>query len=122
MAKDRHLSAAAADVCESGSLLADLERRQDDVLAQLDALDRQLTDLLKGLGVTLVDDPEAGTAAAEFQSAIGGDEEADSAVAPPAGGAGQDGQAPWPTGGFAKLPAEHGIASVAAGGDQTRAA
>ena len=117
------MSAASADVCESGSLLADLERRQDDVLAQLDALDRQLTDLLKGLGVTLVDDPEAGTAAAEFKDAIRGDEEADSAVAPAAGGAGQDGQAaPWPTAGFAKLPAEHGIAGAAPGSDQTRAA
>lgn len=36
--------------------LAELERRQDDVLAQLDELDKKLTSLLTGLGVTLVDD------------------------------------------------------------------
>jgi len=40
---------------EAGSLLADLERRQDDVLAQLDLLDRQVADLLRGLGVTLTE-------------------------------------------------------------------
>ncbi len=36
--------------------LAELERRQDDVLAQLDELDKKLSSLLTGLGVTLVDD------------------------------------------------------------------
>lgn len=45
---------------ESGSLLAELERRQDDVLNLLDDLDRRLTDVLKGLGVTLVDENEPG--------------------------------------------------------------
>lgn len=35
---------------EPGHLLADLEQRQDDVLSQLDELDAQLTEVLKGLG------------------------------------------------------------------------
>jgi hypothetical protein len=39
---------------EAGLLLADLERRQDDVLAQLDELDKRLCGILKGLGVTPV--------------------------------------------------------------------
>ena len=58
---------ACSDACdgEAGALLADLERRQDDVLAQLDALDRQLAGLLRGLGVTLVDDAEAASATQE---------------------------------------------------------
>jgi len=43
----------------AGNLLADLERRQDDVLAQLDELDRRVSDLLRGLGVTLIEDAEA---------------------------------------------------------------
>jgi hypothetical protein len=43
----------------AGNLLADLERRQDDVLAQLDDLDRRVSDLLRGLGVTLIEDSEA---------------------------------------------------------------
>ena len=110
------MSAASTDVCESGSLLADLERRQDDVLAQLDALDRQLTDLLKGLGVTLVDDAESGKQA-DFDA--NEDDEAELTAAPAAHGAGRDGQAmPWPAGGFAKLPAEPGTGTS----DQTRAA
>jgi len=43
----------------AGSLLADLERRQDDVLAQLDDLDRRVSELLRGLGVTLIEDSES---------------------------------------------------------------
>lgn len=45
---------------EPGQLLEDLERRQDDVLAQLDDLDAKLTEVLRGLGVTLDDggDPD----------------------------------------------------------------
>lgn len=35
-----------------GRLLADLEARQDAALADLEKLDRQLIDVLKGLGVT----------------------------------------------------------------------
>jgi hypothetical protein len=64
---------ACSDACdgEAGTLLADLERRQDDVLAQLDALDRQLTGLLQGLGVTLVDDAET---VSSKQSIDSGDE------------------------------------------------
>lgn len=38
---------------EPGQLLKELEQRQDEVLEQLDALDVQLQDVLKGLGVTL---------------------------------------------------------------------
>lgn len=37
---------------EPGQLLDELERRQDDVLLQLDALDARLTEVLKGLGVS----------------------------------------------------------------------
>ncbi len=44
---------------QAGNLLADLERRQDDVLVQLDELDRRVSDLLRGLGVTLIEDSEA---------------------------------------------------------------
>jgi len=38
------------------SMLDDLERRQDDVLLQLDDLDKKLTSLLKGLGVVVTED------------------------------------------------------------------
>ena len=41
---------------EPGQLLNELEQRQDDVLEQLDALDTQLQEVLRGLGVTLEDD------------------------------------------------------------------
>ena len=51
---------------EAGSLLADLERRQDDVLAQLDLLDRQVADLLRGLGVTLTDGENENRPSSEF--------------------------------------------------------
>ncbi|MAI32806.1 MAG: hypothetical protein CMM07_14170 [Rhodopirellula sp.] len=44
-----------ADI-EPGQLLNELEQRQDDVLEQLDALDTQLQEVLRGLGVTLEDD------------------------------------------------------------------
>ncbi|TWT84025.1 hypothetical protein CA13_54990 [Planctomycetes bacterium CA13] len=47
---------STVDASEPGQLLNDLERRQDDVLAQLDALDAQLTEVLKGLGVTPEDE------------------------------------------------------------------
>jgi len=53
-------AAEKADADEqAGNLLADLERRQDDVLAQLDDLDRRVSELLRGLGVTLIEDSEA---------------------------------------------------------------
>lgn len=51
---------------EAGSLLADLERRQDDVLAQLDLLDRQVADLLRGLGVTLTEGQNENQPSSEF--------------------------------------------------------
>jgi len=41
---------------EPGQLLTELEQRQDDVLEQLDALDNQLQEVLRGLGVTLDDE------------------------------------------------------------------
>ena len=40
---------------EPGQLLMDLERRQDEVLEQLDDLDAKLKDVLKELGATLDD-------------------------------------------------------------------
>jgi len=46
----------------AGEMLLELERRQDDVLFQLDELDKKLTSLLSGLGVTLVDDQESDNA------------------------------------------------------------
>lgn len=48
-------SSQVADI-EPGQLLNELEQRQDDVLEQLDALDTQLQEVLRGLGVTLEDD------------------------------------------------------------------
>ncbi len=68
-------AAERADADEqAGNLLADLERRQDDVLAQLDELDRRVSDLLRGLGVTLIEDSEA------IQFVDEGNEESDANV------------------------------------------
>lgn len=47
---------AAERDLEAGQTLMELERRQDDVLSQLEDLDQKLTSILKGLGVTLVDE------------------------------------------------------------------
>lgn len=47
---------AAERDLEAGQTLMELERRQDDVLSQLEDLDLKLTSILKGLGVTLVDE------------------------------------------------------------------
>jgi len=58
--------AATENRDEAGSLLADLERRQDDVLAQLDLLDRQVADLLRGLGVTLAEGETESQPSSEF--------------------------------------------------------
>jgi hypothetical protein len=44
---------------EPGQLLKELERRQDEVLQQLDDLDRKLKEVLAGLGVTLEEELEA---------------------------------------------------------------
>jgi len=41
---------------EPGQLLKELEKRQDEVLEQLDALDAQVEEVLKGLGVTVEND------------------------------------------------------------------
>ena len=41
---------------EPGQLLHELERRQDEVLTQLDDLDAKLTEVLKGLGVASDDE------------------------------------------------------------------
>jgi len=43
---------------EPGQLLYDLEKRQDDVLQQLDDLDAKLKEVLQGLGVTLDESAE----------------------------------------------------------------
>lgn len=44
-------SSNASEV-EPGQLLNELERRQDDVLHQLDDLENQLKEVLEGLGVS----------------------------------------------------------------------
>ena len=44
---------------EPGQLLKELEQRQDEVLQKLDDLDRQLQDVLSGLGVTMEEESEA---------------------------------------------------------------
>ena len=41
---------------EAGQLLYELERRQDEVLSELDALDAKLSEVLRGLGVNLDDE------------------------------------------------------------------
>jgi len=46
----QHRSVASPDPAPGG-LLYELERRQDDVLTQLDQLDAQVRDLLESLGV-----------------------------------------------------------------------
>ena len=43
---------------EPGQLLSELEQRQDEVLGELDALDAKLTEVLRGLGVTIEDESE----------------------------------------------------------------
>ena len=50
---------AAEREYEAGQTLLELERRQDDVLSQLDDLDQKLTSILRGLGVTMSDDDAA---------------------------------------------------------------
>jgi len=46
-----HLSDAEENA--PGQLLADLERRQDDVLLQLDDLENKLRDVLRGLNIEM---------------------------------------------------------------------
>lgn len=43
---------------EPGQLLNELERRQDDVLQQLDDLENQLNEVLQGLGVSVEEEPD----------------------------------------------------------------
>ena len=50
---------------EPGQLLNELERRQDEVLLQLDDLDAKLTEVLKGLGVAEENEEDSETVAAE---------------------------------------------------------
>ncbi len=52
------ISVAERDA-EAGQMLLELERRQDDVLSQLDDLDQKLSSILRGLGVTIAADEEA---------------------------------------------------------------
>ncbi|WP_442506386.1 hypothetical protein SH528x_005229 [Novipirellula sp. SH528] len=47
---------SSVDTMEPGQLLNELERRQDEVLMELDALDAKLSAVLRGLGVTLDDE------------------------------------------------------------------
>lgn len=56
-----------------GNLLDDLERRQDDVIAQLDDLDSKLADVLKGLEPEPDDSPSAESEAAEQSETSGGE-------------------------------------------------
>ena len=48
----------AANDSEPGQLLNELERRQDDALQQLDELESQLDEVLKGLGVSAEENAE----------------------------------------------------------------
>ncbi len=43
---------------EPGQLLSELEKRQDEVLHDLDVLDAKLNEVLRGLGVTPDEKPE----------------------------------------------------------------
>ena len=49
---------ARARESETGATLLELERRQDDVLSQLDDLEQKLSSLLMGLGVNLTENAE----------------------------------------------------------------
>lgn len=49
---------SATSETEPGQLLYDLEKRQDEVLQQLDDLDAKLKEVLQGLGVTLDESAE----------------------------------------------------------------
>jgi hypothetical protein len=52
------MQAAADRDIEAGQTLIELERRQDEVLSQLEELDQKLTSILRGLGVTLVEEDD----------------------------------------------------------------
>ncbi len=52
------IASSQANDSEPGQLLHELERRQDDVLRQLDDLEAQLAGVLQGLGVSVEQDPE----------------------------------------------------------------
>lgn len=47
---------APTETIEPGSLLGELDRRQDDVLAQLDDLQAKIDEVLGDLGVTSLED------------------------------------------------------------------
>ncbi len=49
---------ARARESETGATLLELERRQDDVLSQLDDLEQKLSSLLIGLGVNFAENAE----------------------------------------------------------------
>ena len=49
---------ARARESETGATLLELERRQDDVLSQLDDLEQKLSSILIGLGVNLTENAE----------------------------------------------------------------
>jgi hypothetical protein len=62
----------------SGATLMELERRQDDVLSQLEELDQKLTTLLRGLGVTFAEE-EAEHSAIRLAN-VGEDEDSEAAA------------------------------------------
>lgn len=69
-AANESLSSANAD--QPGGLLDELERRQDDVLDQLDELDAKLSEVLKGL------EPETDPSDADPSDAAESSDEAES--------------------------------------------
>lgn len=69
------LQEAAERDYEAGKTLLELERRQDDVLSQLDDLDQKLTSILRGLGVTMTADEPSDTAG--IRLAVLGDDDED---------------------------------------------
>lgn len=54
---DEPLGEGAQGDCSPGFLLADLERRQEHVIHELDLLNARIEDVLRGLGVAIEDVP-----------------------------------------------------------------
>jgi hypothetical protein len=109
---------SSSETSESGNLLADLERRQNDVLQQLDELDHKLCEILKGLGVTPVE--SEGTSAGQMLTDSEDDEEALATPQPsrvPAVMSRDTDETLASDGGFSKLPATQiaGLTAPAAG-------
>jgi hypothetical protein len=75
------MQAAADRDIEAGQTLIELERRQDEVLIQLEELDQKLTSLLRGLGVTLVEDDDSQQPSIHLAN-VGDDDSTDELVKP----------------------------------------